>query len=106
MTTEQFAYWLKGFFEIENPQGPLDERKVKIIKDHLDLVFNKTTPDRDAKITKESLIDFLRKKNYDDGYKDESFTPDINTPLCSGTDFSSDTSNNHRQKHSTLHLSC
>lgn len=43
MTPEQFIYWLKGFIEIDNPKN-LDSKKVKIIKDHLDLVFNKVTP--------------------------------------------------------------
>jgi len=45
MNSEQFAYWLNGFFEIENPKS-LDERKTQIIKDHLSLLFNKITPSR------------------------------------------------------------
>lgn len=46
MTTEQFAYWLKGFFELQNPHS-LTGLQVQKIKDHLDLVFDKKTPDRD-----------------------------------------------------------
>lgn len=45
MTPQDFAYWLKGFMEIENPKK-LDEKQTQIIKDHLDLVFEKQTPDR------------------------------------------------------------
>lgn len=45
MTPEQFTYWLQGFFEISNPEK-LDEKQTQIIKDHLDLVFDKQTPDR------------------------------------------------------------
>lgn len=45
MTSEQFTYWLQGFFEISN-QHTLDENQVKIIRDHLDLVFTKVTPKR------------------------------------------------------------
>lgn len=45
LTQEQFVYWLQGFFEIENPKT-IDEYKTRIIKDHLDLVFNKVTPNR------------------------------------------------------------
>jgi len=45
MTPEQFTYWLKGFIEIENPKE-LDENKTQILKDHIDLVFNKLTPNR------------------------------------------------------------
>lgn len=45
MTAEQFAYWLQGFMEIENPLN-LNALQTAIIKDHLALVFNKQTPDR------------------------------------------------------------
>ena len=47
MTPENFVYWLQGFFELtENDTQQLDERKVQIIRDHLQLVFDKKTPDR------------------------------------------------------------
>jgi hypothetical protein len=45
MTTEQFAYWLQGFLELSENKT-INERQVKIIKDHLALVFKKETPDR------------------------------------------------------------
>lgn len=45
MTPEQFTYWLKGFFEISNSEE-LTPTQVLIVKDHLNLVFNKVTPDR------------------------------------------------------------
>ncbi len=45
MDSEQFVYWLHGFFEISDAKT-LTETQVQIIKDHLDLVFNKVTPDR------------------------------------------------------------
>lgn len=45
MTTEAFAYWLKGYFEIENPKQ-LNELQTQIIKDHLEQVFTKLTPER------------------------------------------------------------
>lgn len=45
MTSEQFTYWLQGFFEINDPKT-IDEKQTQIIKDHLALVFNKVTPDR------------------------------------------------------------
>ncbi len=53
MTTEQFTYWLQGFFEISDNKK-LNEKQVQIIKDHLALVFEKQTPDR--KLLFESLI--------------------------------------------------
>lgn len=56
MTTENFTYWLKGFFEISDSNN-LTEKQVQIIKDHLDLVFNKVTPDRAHKEGKEIKIE-------------------------------------------------
>ena len=44
MTTEQFAFWAQGFFEISDAKT-LDEKQVQIFKDHLALVFEKKTPD-------------------------------------------------------------
>lgn len=44
MDATSFAYWLHGFFEISDSNS-LTEKQVQIIKDHLDLVFNKVTPD-------------------------------------------------------------
>lgn len=45
MTPEQFAYWLKGFYEISGAKEITAEQS-QIIKDHLDNVFKKETPDR------------------------------------------------------------
>lgn len=49
MTPKNFTYWIQGFFEISDAKK-LDETQVQIIKDHLDLVFNKVTPDRKFKM--------------------------------------------------------
>ncbi len=43
MTPEQFVYWFQGYLEIGQPTN-LNERDIKVIKDHLDLVFNKVIP--------------------------------------------------------------
>lgn len=43
MTSNDFCYWLNGFFELSNGTTLSDEQ-VKIIKDHLSLVFKKETP--------------------------------------------------------------
>lgn len=45
MTAEQFVYWLQGFMEVANPTQ-LTETQTRQIKDHLNLVFDKQTPDR------------------------------------------------------------
>lgn len=52
MTSEAFAYWLKGFFEISDAKE-ISEKQVQIIKDHLDLVFHKVTPNRNEEVLKE-----------------------------------------------------
>lgn len=43
MTAEQFAYWLQGFVEL-NVEQPTAEQWL-IIRDHLQTVFKKETPD-------------------------------------------------------------
>lgn len=59
MTTEQFCYWMQGFFEISNPKE-LNAKQVQIIKDHLNLVFNKQTPDRNQE--EDDILSTLKKK--------------------------------------------
>lgn len=44
MTSEQFVYWLQGYFEITGAES-LTDREL-IIADHLQSVFNKETPTR------------------------------------------------------------
>lgn len=44
MTGQEFAYWLQGFFELTEG-NKITSKQVKIIKDHLALVFTKVTPD-------------------------------------------------------------
>ena len=45
MNAEQFVYWLQGYLELTH-QASITEAQVKIIQDHLNLVFEKKTPDR------------------------------------------------------------
>ena len=40
---EAFVFWLHGFFELSDTET-LSDKQVKIIKEHLDLVFDKVTP--------------------------------------------------------------
>lgn len=44
MTNEQFAYWLQGYAEICGTEPNAEQWQV--IKDHLQTVFQKTTPVR------------------------------------------------------------
>ena len=44
MTAENFVFWLNGLLEISDPKS-LNEKQIKIIKDHIALVLEKKTPD-------------------------------------------------------------
>jgi hypothetical protein len=58
MTPENFAYWLQGYFEINDAAGVsttsvtpgtlkyLNEKQLQVIRDHLKLVLEKKTPVR------------------------------------------------------------
>jgi len=95
MTTEQFTYWIHGFFEISESKQ-LTEKQTQIIKDHLALVFNKVTPDRtenSGAITHELPGTIECEKNWSEilSKSFKSFTPhvdesDINPPLCNSLD--------------------
>lgn len=43
MTHQDFCYWLQGYVEVNGGKIP-DEAGWQVIKDHLQLVFNKVTP--------------------------------------------------------------
>lgn len=60
MSPEQFTYWLKGFFEISDTNN-LSEKQVQIIRDHLNLVFNKETPERSKRSNYKELFDSIIK---------------------------------------------
>lgn len=49
MNAQEFAYWLQGYFEL-NESNKLSEKQVQIIKDHLALTLTKVTPDRSKPI--------------------------------------------------------
>jgi hypothetical protein len=69
MNTENFCFWLQGYFELLDKDEPLSKEQVQIIKDHLELVFNKTTPNRNKQkdiknILEKMAVNFNPEKNY------------------------------------------
>lgn len=57
MSIENFVYWLSGFFEIsQHSDGPkaLNEEQVEEIRNHLNLVLRKVTPEISS--TKETQV--------------------------------------------------
>lgn len=57
MTTQDFAFWLQGFVELHGQ--PPTEIQWQQIKDHLDLVFKKETPDILLSKSKRKIFDLL-----------------------------------------------
>jgi hypothetical protein len=43
MTSQEFVYWLNGFLELSEAKT-LDERQLKIVREHVSLVLTKVTP--------------------------------------------------------------
>jgi hypothetical protein len=56
MNSETFTYWLQGFVEIQQSESITDTQWL-IIKDHLKLVFDKKTPDRNANLFARDPLD-------------------------------------------------
>lgn len=60
MDSVQFTYWLQGALELGQVRS-FNEDQVRIIQDHLDLVFDKVTLLRVPKdMDKEALFDFYK----------------------------------------------
>ena len=61
MEETSFCYWLQGFFELSN-SNKLTTKQVQQIKDHLDLVFTKVTPNRNKEKKSAGLPHFCNAK--------------------------------------------
>lgn len=44
MTSKQFCYWLQGFMELTGEDATLTPEQMKMVREHLGLVFRKVTP--------------------------------------------------------------
>lgn len=55
MTPENFCYWLQGYFEISHTKT-LNAMQIQVVQDHLNLIFDKVTPDRGTFLTKFGII--------------------------------------------------
>jgi hypothetical protein len=62
MSPEQFTFWLQGFFELTD-SNKLSSNQVKMIKEHLGLVFNKVTPPLEQKPKPSEFDKFLDEVN-------------------------------------------
>ena len=62
MNADNFCYWLQGFFELTNSVN-LTEEQVKIVKEHLQLVFVKVTEEKIDEKTAKSDESTLNEKN-------------------------------------------
>ncbi len=55
MTPENFIYWLQGYIEIANPET-MSKTEIQIIKNHLNLVLKKETPEVNPNPNQTALI--------------------------------------------------
>jgi hypothetical protein len=78
MTPENFTSWLQGFVEISNAQF-LGRKQTQILKDHLNLVFTKVTPDRNGikSVDNPYIADTFE-------YKGEAVKPPATGTYCQG----------------------
>lgn len=58
MTSDQFVYWLQGFFELSG-EYKLTEKQVEMIKSHLKLVFINVT---DCKLEEQKVVEDNKKE--------------------------------------------
>lgn len=78
----EFVYWLKGAFEM-NPnflKDGISSEQAKTINDHLNLVFDKKTPDR---FSSEFVnLDNMNKNLVCEEYKNLKIKPKKDTLFC------------------------
>lgn len=83
-----FCYWLQGALELghaQNTAGGLNAQQLQVIKDHLELVFEKVTPPSPADVitgmgvTPSTLDDLLKKTT---GYDTTGKHPLSGLPRC------------------------
>lgn len=61
MTPEQFCYWLRGHIELDKyNEEPPCASQWKMIKEHLDLVFKKVTPELEKESTEDQLKELFK----------------------------------------------
>lgn len=61
MNSNDFCYWLQGFFELSNNNQGLSKQQTQIIQDHLNLVFNKKTPSYNSKMIDNDKVESISK---------------------------------------------
>lgn len=69
MTPRDFVYWLQGYFELTPGEQGLSPEQVKVIKDHLQLVMTKVTPDITIPYSPSSYIPSIFNKGEDYKYE-------------------------------------
>lgn len=59
MNAQEFCYWLQGLLEVGAPKT-LGKRQVRIIREHLDLVFTPATPEAKGRMKKTEKFDIKK----------------------------------------------
>lgn len=72
MNSDEFCYWLQGYFEISKNVSSLDAAQLKVIKKHLALVFHNVTGTQEIESEEELLCSSEEDLKQLDCLEDES----------------------------------
>lgn len=64
MSPESFCYWLQGFFEMQEGEVELSPKQIQMVRDHLDLVFEKGRVVQKTRSTESALEKLLRGQQF------------------------------------------
>jgi hypothetical protein len=67
MTSQNFAYWLMGFFEVANP-STIGSKETELIKNHLALVFKHEIDPSMGDDKHQQILNEIHTPNKFDGY--------------------------------------
>lgn len=69
MTSDQFVFWLQGFFEISQQSNTLNERQVEEIRNNLNLVVTKNTANITANDDRQLKLPFFKTNSNTESFR-------------------------------------
>lgn len=80
MNSQEFAFWLQGFVELQDSDS-ISDKQWLVIKDHLKLVFDKVTPEYKIDI-KPSVLPGRDWTKITDLFKQQQYPIDTSRITC------------------------